>query len=189
MATPSIPSPVVSTQDEVSFVTLASIADELGLDRSYLRKYIIKSNIGTFMVRTIESKGQPTLAVTPADAEYIKEKRSMEGFAINDDNGSLIEISADEYFYLLLLVPEYSKCRIKIGYASDLSGRIATHRTTCPTLDVVKTWRCKRTWESPLIDLVANDCKRVGQEVFDCEDVEELVARLDTFFDLMPGLD
>jgi hypothetical protein len=188
MATPILPSPAVSTQDDPSFVTLASLADELGMDRSHLRKYLKKSNIDTFMVRTIESKGQPTLAVTPANADYIKVKRVMDGFITSDSMGSIIESSADEYFYLLLLVPELSKSRIKVGYASDLTGRIAAHRTTCPTLEVIKAWRCKKTWEVPLIDLVANDCKRIGQEVFDCDDTDELTARIDAFFDLMPSL-
>lgn len=177
----------MSNQD-FEFVTLAALADEIGMDRSHLRKYVIKNDFELFKVRTPESLGQKTLALSPEDADTIKEMRLKEGYVFGENGISPVVNTGERgVFYLLLLIPEFSQTRIKIGFAGDLSDRLAAHRTTCPTLTVLKSWSCKRSWEKTVIDCASVDCQQVGQEVFDCPDTNALISRLDALFALMPN--
>ena len=53
-------------------VTLAELASELGMDRSALRKAVLKLGISTSRVRSLDTRGQATLAVAAADADVIR---------------------------------------------------------------------------------------------------------------------
>ncbi len=181
--------PSNAATNETEYITLAAIAEELGMDRSRLRRYAIKNNFVPFMVRTPESQWQKTLALSPEDAEALIQTRTNEGYIFGENGTGTTMVIADKgVFYMLLLIPEFSQTRIKIGFAGDLSDRIAAHRTTCPTLAVLKSWPCKRSWEKVAIDCVSVECQQVGQEVFDCPDTGALISRIDAFFALMPSV-
>jgi hypothetical protein len=52
---------------------------------------------------------------------------------------------------------------------------------------LLKSWPCKRSWESTAIDCLASKkCRSLSTEVFDCDDVDDVLSRGDTFFQLMP---
>lgn len=174
---------------EESYVLLSAIADEFGMDRSNARQYFIKNNINLFKVRKPGNGSQKMLAVTPGDADLIRSIRLKDGFSIGEDFPELPTLNVDDkgYFYLLLLVPELSEYRIKVGYAGSLESRLAAHRTTCPTLQVVKSWQCRRTWEDAAVSCASLVSTRVGVEVFDCADVPGLVSKLDMLFNLISG--
>lgn len=61
------------------FVSLKLLAAELGLDRSNMRKYALKTGVRPHKRRTADSAGQLTLAVTAAEAELLRTKRSEQG--------------------------------------------------------------------------------------------------------------
>ena len=54
-------------------VTLQSLAEELKMDRSNLRKYVMSEGMIPMQVRTLASRGQKTLAVTEDEAERIRQ--------------------------------------------------------------------------------------------------------------------
>ena len=54
-------------------ITLKVLAGELSMDRSALRKAVLKLGMGTVRVRSHETNGQATLAVTASDAVKVRE--------------------------------------------------------------------------------------------------------------------
>jgi hypothetical protein len=180
--------PVGSLEKDCPPVLMSTLASELGLDTSNMRRYIIKSGFTMFKVRTVESQNQLTLALTPEDAQAVRDLRKSQGFVYGDvvDYELTCVDDAQGTFYLLLLVPEISAKRIKGGFTSSLISRLGAHKTTCPTLEIAKTWTCKRSWEPALLDVINafGGCTRVGQEVYDCDDIDALVGRIDLFFSL-----
>jgi hypothetical protein len=75
----------------------------------------------------------------------------------------------------------------ELGFADDLLSRLGQHRTAAPTAVVVKSWPCKRAWEGTVMDcLTAVNCRLILNEVFECDDVDALIARADKLFDLLP---
>ena len=90
-------------------------------------------------------------------------------------------------FYVIQLVPEFEPNRIKLGFSTNIDKRLASYRTIAPTARLVKTWPCRFSWEQAAIACAMGDqCKRIGAEVYDCMDLDSVIARLDQFFHLMP---
>lgn len=136
-------------------------------------------------VRTSGTRGQETLAVTQEDYNFIKMLREEQGFTYLDAMPQ-VKISDGGLFYIILLVPELSEERIKAGFSASMNTRLQAHKTTCPGLSVLKTWGCKREWESAALACVESHSeRRVGTEVFDCPDMQGLINKLDLFFSLL----
>ena len=53
-------------------ITVAALATELGMDRSALRKAILRLEIEPLRVRSAATRGQATLAVSLANANIIR---------------------------------------------------------------------------------------------------------------------
>jgi len=168
----------------VEYVTVKELARELGLDRSNMRKYVLAAGFDPVKVRTPESKGQLTLALSEDEAELVRAKRESEGYlgirAVGDDGkGS---------FYIIQLIPELIPGRVKLGFAGDVGARLRAHRTAAPTAELVRSWPCRKAWEVAAIASVTREgCEFISNEVFDCDDLNTLVSRADDFFALMPG--
>ncbi len=164
------------------YVTLAELAQEWGLDRSNTRKYVLKEGFVPFRVRTEAARNQPTLALSPEDAEAIRDRRRQQGFTAM---GGIVE-SGPGVFYVVQLIPELDPLRVKLGYTDGIDGRLAAHRTASPTAQLVKVWPCQRTWEPAAMASISKDCRLIGNEVYQCESLEALTARGDAFFALLP---
>ena len=168
------------------FVSLKLLAPELGLDRSNMRKYALKVGVKPHKRRTPDSAGQLTLAVTAAEAEFLRTKRREQGFLeasrpVSPEVGS---------FYIIQLVPDLDPHRLKFGFADAIQCRLAQHRTSAPTAQVVKTWPCRRAWEGTVIDgLTAGACRLILNEVYECDDLATVVERGDAIFALLPPPD
>ena len=167
------------------YVTLSELSTELGLDKSNLRKYVLRAGFDFVKVRTPESKAQLTLALTAEDAEAVRELRQEQGFC-----GTLRPIENGKgWFYVVQVIPEYDPNRVKLGFATDANTRLASHRTAAPTAVLVKAWPCRASWEVTAIASVTRDgCTLVANEVYTCDDPAALVARGDMFFAIMPNL-
>lgn len=164
------------------YVSLKQLSGELDMDRSHARRYVLRHGIQPHKRRTPDSQNQLTLAVTVQEAEAIKAKRREEGFL----DGARPVSKEVGVFYVIRLVPELDPKRIKLGYADDLSSRLSQHRTAAPTATVLKSWACKRVWEATVIDcLTANGCRLILNEVFECDSIDELLARGDALFNLL----
>ena len=168
------------------YVTIKELANEIGLDRSNMRKYLVRHGFEMSMVRTPESRSQMTLAVTLEEAETIKELRHSQGFS---QERLAIQPNGQGFFYVMQLIPEFDPLRVKLGFATNMDNRLAAHRTAAPTAHLVKHWPCKADWERTAIaSITRTECSLVGNEVFACTDLAQLVERADTFFAIMPSL-
>jgi len=166
----------------MGYVTIGELADELGLDKSNIRKTLLKNGFAPVRIRTPETKGQLTLALTQEEAEAFRELRESQGFGhwqpTNNGKGE---------FYVVQVIPEFIPNRVKLGFADDAKNRLAAHRTAAPTATLCKAWPCKRVWEAAAIDsLTRIGCKLIANEVFECDNLEALLERGDDFFALMP---
>lgn len=165
-------------------VYLSDLAAELGMDRSNMRKYLIKKGINTFKTRDPESK-QLVVTISPEEADRVRDIRSREGFGRKDP--LTISECDDGFFYLIQLIPEFDASRIKLGFTNDVNSRLCSHRTSSPTAVLVKIWKCKRSWERVAIESATRlGCKLISGEVYNCDSVENITRRLDDFFSIMP---
>ena len=165
------------------FVSLKQLAETIGLDRSNTRKYVLKLGIKPHKRRTLDSRNQLTLAVTKDEAERIVKEREKKGFT---SSAKIVE-SETGVFYVIQLVPELDPKRIKLGFALDLTERLAQHKTAAPTATVIKAWPCRRAWEFTIMDsLSAIKCRLILNEVFECDDLAALLRRGDQLFELLP---
>lgn len=170
------------------FVTLKDLAQELGKDRSNLRKYIMSHGFTFLHVRTPESRGQVTLALTPEDAESVREIRSREGFVIGNESG-IVFGSGQGWFYIVQVVPDLAPNRVKLGFSGNVDARLQSHKTAAPTARLVSAWPCKRIWERAIVDSVTRTgCQLLANEVFECDNVDDLVSRCEAIFALMPNI-
>lgn len=165
------------------FVPVKHLAAELGMDQSHARRYVLRLGVAPQKRRTSDSGSQLTLTVTAQEAEFVRNRRRSEGFGtecrvVNSSIGA---------FYVIQLVPELDPSRIKLGFAEDAQNRLTEHRTAAPTAVLLKSWPCKRSWESTVIDaLASNGCRLILNEVYECNDLPELIARGDRLFSLLP---
>ena len=63
-----------------NFITIKQLAEEIDMDRSHARRYVLKLDIKPTKRRTADSGGQLVLTVSKEDAAFIKQKREEEGF-------------------------------------------------------------------------------------------------------------
>ena len=168
----------------MAYVSLKHLAEQMGLDRSNARKYVLKIGIKPKKRRTADSGGQLALTVTEREAERVLEHRKQMGFSSSEKS-----VDTDTgVFYVIQLVPELDPKRIKLGFANDLADRLSQHRTAAPTAKTLKSWPCRRSWEGTVMDcLAAVSCQHVLNEVFECDDVEALLAKGDALFGLLPS--
>lgn len=165
------------------YITLKQLTRELGLDKSNLRRYILKHGFSFIKIRTPESRSQLTLALSLEDAEAVRMLRESNGFGpkqqpVQNDVG---------YFYIIQLIPELNPLRVKLGLASDVESRLRAHRTSAPTAQLVKAWPCRKAWESTAIASITRvGCNLIANEVYECDDLRRLISYTDDFFRIMP---
>jgi hypothetical protein len=124
-----------------------------------------------------------TLALSAADAAALLEIRATQGFI-----GSRSPVmNGHGWFYLIQTVPDLDPLRVKLGFTADVKQRLNEHRTINPTAEVVKSWPSRSSWELAAIASATRDgYRRIGQEVYQCESIDAITARLDAFFSIMP---
>lgn len=168
----------------MSYTTLKDLAVEFGMDRSNMRKYVLKNGVMPVTIRDKQTR-QEVLALSEEDADAMRALRARQGFAATFvaplENGNGL-------FYVIQLVPDLDPLRVKLGWTGDMQGRLASHRTAAPTLELVKMWPCRKVWEIAAIDSITRiECTLILNEVYRCEDLARLAERCDQFFALMPG--
>jgi hypothetical protein len=170
--------------DSDDFVSIKEISQQLGMDRSNTRKYVLKLGYEFHRRRTADSANQLTLCLTRDEASEVLSRRSEQGFI----SPTVVIASEVGVFYVIQLVPDLDPGRVKLGFAESLEQRLAQHRTAAPTARVLKAWPCKRSWELTVIDaLTTINCKLILNEVFECDDLNALVERGNQLFSLLPN--
>jgi len=168
------------------FISIKRLAEQLGMDRSHARRYVLRLGFHPKKRRTLDSANQLTLTLTAAEAEAIVARRTEAGFldserAVSNEHG---------VFYVVQLVPDLDPRRLKLGFAVDINERLSQHRTAAPTVACVRIWPCRRSWELTAIDCITRvGCRFIVNEVYEADDVDALVRRGDEFFSLMPPVE
>jgi hypothetical protein len=165
-------------------ISIKHLAERLGMDRSHARRYVLKLGFKPAKRRTRDSGNQLTLTLTSDEADSVLKHREEQGFA---GQSKAVETETG-VFYVIQLVPELDPRRVKLGFAIDLNDRLVQHRTAAPTAKVLRSWGCKRSWETTVMDCLASrDCRHILNEVFECENLENLVNRGDDLFSILPN--
>jgi len=165
------------------YVSLKRLAQELGMDRSHARRYVLNLGVTPAKRRTPDSGGQLTLTVSGQEADFIRRTRQEQGFLDSQRPVS----SESGFFYAIQLVPELAPGRVKLGFADIVETRLAQRRTSAPTARLLRSWPCRRSWERTAIDaLSAIGGELVLNEVFEFPDIDALLRRGDEFFHLLP---
>lgn len=166
-------------------ITLKELANELNMDRSHLRRFVLALGIEPFKVRTMDSGNQLTLAVTEDEAKRIKRTREEAGFS---STGIEKKIDNSGEFYVVMLDPVRPK-RLKLGFSISAGDRLVSYRTSNPAAQLLGKWPCHRSWEKCVMAALTNRPREVylvNGEVFDCNDVEQFMVRANEFFSLLP---
>lgn len=81
------------------------------------------------------------------------------------------------WIYIVHLVPDLSKHRVKIGFTKHFNARMSGLRNTCPNLKLWGRWRATEQHEQLVHTFVPG---RVGtSEVFDCPNIDLVGIILD----------
>lgn len=170
-------------------VAVADLADELGTYRQTIWKIVKRLGIEPYKRRDEMRRNQVIGVVTEADANAIRlaftegRKSSAQGAA------DISEFAPDEgMFYLIQLEPQHDPGRLKVGFTTDLDGRIRHHRCSAPFAEYIRTWPCRRAWERAAIDCVTFDLEQLHTEVFRAQSLESVADRGDRFFSVMPSV-
>lgn len=168
---------------EEKYISFKQLSEQLGMDRSHARRYILKLGIKPQKRRTPDSGNQLCLTVTEEQAQEILRQRSDQGFL----NTSKVIDTELGVFYVIQLVPELDYRRLKLGFAIDINERLSQHRTAAPTATILQTWPCKRSWETTVTDcLISEGCKLILNEVYECDDLNKLILKGNALFKILP---
>lgn len=174
---------------ELDLIAVAELADELGTYRATVFKIARRLGIQSVKRRDSERGGQQIALVTTAEAAAIREAFTA-GRRSGDE--ALVDAAtpdADEgRFYLIQLEPEHDPGRFKVGFTTDLEGRLRHHRCSAPFARYRKHWPCRRTWERAAIDCMTNGLEQLHTEVFRGPSLDEVLARGERFFSVMPAV-
>jgi hypothetical protein len=165
----------------MEMISITQIAAELGVCKDYALRLVKRraSELGIRPQRGLRN----AVALSREDADRLI--RDYHPRATHSA-GSTEQSRVFGRFYVIQLHPGDLPSRLKIGYTDNLDVRLSDHRTAAPTLRLVKSWPCKRTWEEAAkASITRGNCHCIGGEVFD-GNVEEFIERADAFFRLMP---
>ncbi len=168
-------------------------------DRSYYednREKII-ANVAAYQRANRDKTNERNRHYTQRNPDRVREckRRSAEKHPRTPEQNRLkahkkkIKELANSVFYIIQLAPDLKPGRVKLGFTSVVAERLAEHQVSAPTAVLYHTWPCHRSWEKAAIaSLTRAGCTMLRNESFDCDNLEDMVARGDAFFALMPPL-
>jgi hypothetical protein len=167
-------------------VAVADLADELGTYRATIFKIAKRLGVEPDKRRDASRGNQLIAVVAETDAAAIR-ATFTEGRRTGQGSAEMAELAPDEgMFYLVQLEPQHDPGRFKLGFTTDLDGRLRHHRCSAPFAQYLKTWPCRRAWERTAIDCLATDVDQLHTEVFRGQSLAAVAERGDRFFQLMP---
>lgn len=171
--------------DDKNFWTYTEISSDLDLSYTTVRR-----NIETLVyqkkikpLRRMKTNKGHFSSVMDAK-EYSKFKEILrKRLSVNKVDEEVESKMSDKgFFYLILLIPEFSKGRIKAGFTSRLDSRFSEHLMSAPTAKLIYSTPCQRAWETFMLAYVHSHGKKIRSEVFDVNDVKRLIKNLKTLF-------
>lgn len=167
-------------------ISVIDIARQIGKPKQGIFKKLKSLGIETQKLRGSNSRGQLISYITKEEFKILRQEINISSASVLDGaNSSEIDSGV---FYLIQLEPEHDPGRFKVGFTSNMAERLRSHRCSAPFSTVLKTWACRSLWEKTAIDCVSANCERLHTEVFRAESIDEVIAKCDRFFELMPSL-
>lgn len=180
--------PSASTLPERS-IAVAELADELGTYKQTIFKIAKRLEIQPLKRREAARGNQLVALVSGAEATAIREAFTQSRRTRAQGNVDVAELAPDEgWFYLIQLEPQHDPGRFKVGFTTDLEGRLRHHRCSAPFSVFRRYWPCCRTWERAAIDCMTDGLERLHTEVFRGQSLDKVVERGDRFFSMMPSV-
>lgn len=177
-----------------SLISVKDFAEQNGLLKQTVFKVIKRLGIEPEKSRGgSQNRGQTISYITEREARMVLDvlastmsaEAAKEGESTSVPEAALYDTGV---FYLLSLEPEHDPTRFKVGFASNLNERLRQHRCSAPFAKAVKTWPCRRLWEKTAIECVTDGCEQLHTEVFRAQSLEEVEAKCNQFFQIMPQL-
>lgn len=179
--------------DDVERIAIADLADDLQVRKQRIFKLLPRLGIRPTQRRD-PNRGNQNVA-TLSQAEVAAVRAELENSPVSAGGGNarpvnLASFAGDDvgFFYLIQLEPEYDSMRFKVGFTTDLDGRLQKHRCSAPFSRYVASWPCRRVWERAAMDCLTNGCEQLHTEVFRSTSLERVTARAQVFFEMMPNL-
>ena len=166
---------------------MGELADELGIYKQTVFK--IAKRLGIQPVKRLDAaRGNQLIAlVSEADAAAIRDGYAQGRRSGAEENSEIPEFAPDEgWFYLIQLEPEHDPGRFKVGFTTDLDGRLRHHRCSAPFSTYLKTWPCKRLWERAAIDCLTAGAEQLHTEVFRAASLRKVLETGDRLYAIMP---
>lgn len=161
----------------MDLVRITDVADRLGVTKDYALRLAKRFQL------ELHYGARRAVSVSSADADRLSELWTPRTTQSDSHSGCRNGLGR---YYLIQLMPESDTRRLKLGYTDSMPQRLADHRTTCPTLRLIKDWPCHRTWESAVTaSLTRTDARSLGGEVYEA-DPTVLIERGNAIFSLLP---
>ena len=173
---------------EYELVSISELADELGIYKQSVFKIANRIGVQTIKRRDPNRGGQQVALVSSSDATAIREAFAS-GRKMAEASSDALDYSPEiGRFYLIQLEPEHDAGRFKVGFTTDLTGRLRHHRCSAPFARYLKYWPCRRSWERAAIDCTTVNTEQLHTEVFRGASLDDVLARAERFFETMPIL-
>ncbi len=166
-------------------IAIVELADELQVYKQTVFKAAKRLGINPGRVRDPDRGNQLVATLSQAEAEAVAKEISTA--SSTSGNGSEA-VPGSGVFYIMQLEPEHDVGRIKVGFTTDLEGRLRKHRCSAPFAECVQHWPARRTWERAAIDCITEGLEQLHTEVYRADDLKDVLSRAQGFFDLMPVL-
>ena len=168
-------------------IAIVDLADELQVRKQRIFKLLPRLGIRTVLRRDAERGNQNIATVSSEEALSIR--KELAALTVGPGEGAATSLFDDAgFFYLIQLEPDHDPGRFKVGFTTDLDGRLQKHRCSAPFARYSKTWPCRRTWERAAIDCATQCSDQLHTEVFRTGSLDGVAARADSFFSLMPSV-
>lgn len=165
-----------------TLILVSDVAGRIGKDRSTVLRRAKRMGMGLHSVQG--PRGATSAALSAEDAARLQEHydgglRPLSGPDDDDDH------DGGGVYYVVRLVPELDPRRVKFGFTTSLDRRLAEFRTTCPHVELVRQWPCSGlNVEHVATGALARRCRHLGGEVFEADDIDDVLEAADAFFAL-----
>jgi hypothetical protein len=173
-------------------IAVVELADELQIRKQTIFKVMRRLGIQAVKRRESDRRGQLISVIRRDEADVIRNELRRITSAINDGTSGVSYaryFSEDSgVFYVVQLEPVHDPGRLKVGFTTDIDGRLRHHRCSAPFAQCIGTWPCRRTWERAAIDCATIGAEQIHTEVFRVDSVQIVIDRANKFFSMMPAV-
>jgi hypothetical protein len=167
-------------------ISVRDIATQHGKRKQTVFKVLKRLRIETTKQQSTNDRNQLVAYITLED--YRRVRVELDAISTREESEDIAEVGADEVgiFYLIQLESEFDPGRFKVGFAFGMAERLRHLRCSASFATVLRTWPCRPVWERTAIESVSVGCERLRTEVFRAGSLDEVAARCERFFAVMP---